>query len=467
MKQHFPGYYRATEDEVEDAWSHGLVVLDANVLLNLYRVSARTRRDFLSMLKRIRNQLWLPHQVAEEFHRNRYGVISAQQDAYRLLRKALSKGKDDLMRKINEIGQHPTLDRTDIVGRIDKVFTQLSAHVEKLEKRHPRILSDPVARDLSDDPIRSELVRLFEENIGPPYQEERLIQIFAEGERRYAERVPPGFGDSAKTGARRYGDLVVWYQLMDKSKETQRPVLFVTDERKADWWLIHDARLVAPRPELRQEMRTRAGTEFHLYKWSDFLDEAGKRFGRDVTTSAAEAEELQPIGLGDETADEGASQEPSNADAAIRLAALAGDSDRAQRMWVTHALDALGGFEGDNLRNIVAAQGVQAARNVQGSGLSDLLASQERVARNFYASGLEDLLSSHARSVARSFYGSALQHLIATQGPTLDEGVDAREPERPLSEDDVDVRPKTTSRRRRRRPNQATADRNKRRDSKA
>ncbi len=37
MRAMFPGYYRRTEEELERIWDEGLFVLDANVLLNLYR----------------------------------------------------------------------------------------------------------------------------------------------------------------------------------------------------------------------------------------------------------------------------------------------------------------------------------------------------------------------------------------------------------------------------------------------
>ncbi|MFD4759474.1 PIN-like domain-containing protein [Streptomyces sp. NPDC058439] len=48
-----------------------MVVLDTNVLLNLYRSNARTRQDTLAVLTRLRDRLWVPHQVLTEFWRNR------------------------------------------------------------------------------------------------------------------------------------------------------------------------------------------------------------------------------------------------------------------------------------------------------------------------------------------------------------------------------------------------------------
>ena len=39
----------------------GMVVLDANVLLNLYRYNDRARQDLLGALARLKNTLWVPH----------------------------------------------------------------------------------------------------------------------------------------------------------------------------------------------------------------------------------------------------------------------------------------------------------------------------------------------------------------------------------------------------------------------
>ncbi|MFE9237250.1 PIN-like domain-containing protein [Streptomyces sp. NPDC007007] len=57
--------------DYERIFDSGLVVLDTNVLLNLYRSNESTRRDMLAALARLRERLWIPHQVLTEFWRNR------------------------------------------------------------------------------------------------------------------------------------------------------------------------------------------------------------------------------------------------------------------------------------------------------------------------------------------------------------------------------------------------------------
>ena len=45
MRKTFPGYYRPTEAEFRRLWDKCIFVLDANVLLNLYRYSEETRKS--------------------------------------------------------------------------------------------------------------------------------------------------------------------------------------------------------------------------------------------------------------------------------------------------------------------------------------------------------------------------------------------------------------------------------------
>ncbi len=82
MKELFPGYYRKTEDDIKRIWEHGIIMFDTNVLLNLYRYSESTQNTILELIMRFSNQIYLPHQAALEYNRNRYEVIAEQEKAY-------------------------------------------------------------------------------------------------------------------------------------------------------------------------------------------------------------------------------------------------------------------------------------------------------------------------------------------------------------------------------------------------
>ena len=82
MKTKFPGHFKLSEDTIEGLWQNAVFVFDANILLNLYRYSENTKNEFLKILDKINDRLWIPHQSGKEFLGKRLTVISQQVKAY-------------------------------------------------------------------------------------------------------------------------------------------------------------------------------------------------------------------------------------------------------------------------------------------------------------------------------------------------------------------------------------------------
>jgi hypothetical protein len=60
-------YRTVTDDDYHSLLTSGLVVLDTNALLNLYRYHAKTREDLIKVLARLESRLWVPYHVMNEF----------------------------------------------------------------------------------------------------------------------------------------------------------------------------------------------------------------------------------------------------------------------------------------------------------------------------------------------------------------------------------------------------------------
>ena len=75
MRDLFPSYYRPTDEEFKELWEKCFFIFDTNVLLNLYLYDKKTLNDFLKVLKVVNERLWIPHQVALEFQKNRIDNI--------------------------------------------------------------------------------------------------------------------------------------------------------------------------------------------------------------------------------------------------------------------------------------------------------------------------------------------------------------------------------------------------------
>ncbi|MFM7370860.1 MAG: PIN-like domain-containing protein, partial [Sphaerospermopsis kisseleviana] len=64
MRSVFVGYFRPKDDELSQMWSEGIFVVDANVLLNLYRYSSGTRKELEKALEAVKDRIFITHQAA-------------------------------------------------------------------------------------------------------------------------------------------------------------------------------------------------------------------------------------------------------------------------------------------------------------------------------------------------------------------------------------------------------------------
>ncbi len=260
MKELFPGYYRKTEDELNQIWENGIIMFDTNVLLNLYRYSKETRKTILQLIEQFSQQIYLPHQAALEYNKNRYEVIVEQENTYKEFLNKIEQIQQDL-----QSTSKPPFFSDKVDGELKSVLNDVTSEVKNSIKEY--------CNYLKDDPVYGIISELFENRITTPFTQKELDLIFNEGEERFKNKIPPGFEDEKnKKGNRKYGDLVLWKQVILKAKELNKGVILVTDERKIDWWWkIKDGRIMGPRQELVEEIKKEANASFHMYSSERFI----------------------------------------------------------------------------------------------------------------------------------------------------------------------------------------------------
>jgi predicted nucleic acid-binding protein len=264
MRNFFRGYYRLTDEEIDKLWEECTFVFDTNVLLHIYRYSEVTRNRFFEILDRLKDRIWLPYQVASEFFTNRLTVITEQSRAYVDIIEALTKAQAAVEESVSRYRLHPIIDKSQITSPMKEGVAAAIEYLQGEKTRHPDLL-------LSDEPLEI-LTNLFDGKIGQPPTPERLQEIFKDGATRYDNKVPPGYEDKKdKQGDEKYGDLVLWLQTIEQAKQEKKPIVFVTDETKEDWWWERSGKTLGPRPELRQEMQKEAQVDFHMYRSERFV----------------------------------------------------------------------------------------------------------------------------------------------------------------------------------------------------
>ncbi len=279
MKKKFPGHFKLSEAEIKKVWDECIFVLDANILLNLYRYSDDTRTQFLKILRLIKERIWVPNQAAKEYLRNRLGVIGQQEKAYDQTIEAIRKIEGDFKSK----RQHPFLSEKSLKGLCGS-FDQVVNELEKSQKSHTKLIAN--------DQILNSIEKLVSERVGDPFEAETLEAIRKEGEKRYSSHIPPGYKDSSKGDDgdpyRKFGDLIIWKEIIEKAKSEKRDIILISDDNKDDWWLKFQGKTISPRPELIEEFMRETDQKFQMYLADRFLSYAAGYLKEQVSKPAIE-----------------------------------------------------------------------------------------------------------------------------------------------------------------------------------
>lgn len=285
MDRHYLEFKKYTAEEINGVWEHAVIVLDTNILLNLYRYSEETRDDVLSVMEKLKDRLWMPYQVGLEYYNNRVKTFSAIADMQKSFKKKLDDGKTNLLNAFNnqETSRHPHISKDDLGNVYDEAVKQVMEYVDQQTAR----LHDYA----NDDIVLNKLLEIYDGKVGDDFTTEELFEIYEEGEVRYAGLLPPGFMDEkAKRGQglrHLFGDLILWKEILNYSKDENVDVIFVTEDSKDDWWDKKDGKL-SPHKELIREFRKESGGHrILMYQQKGFLD-ASKQNVKETTTTEIE-----------------------------------------------------------------------------------------------------------------------------------------------------------------------------------
>jgi len=266
MRDKFAEFIEHTDSEKRDIWEHGIFVFDTNVLLGLYRYSKTTRNDILDNIKAVKDRVWLPHQVAAEYFRNRCNTVYSQRKVYQDIEQSAGKFIKEIVGKLRLQEDEPD--------------------IECLKKYISKWISDKRTENLicethSEDQILDELLEIFDKKIGEPYSPDDVQRIEKDGEKRYKSKTPPGYMDGQKgrddDSNNKYGDLILWLQIIDFAKTEKKDIIFVTDDRKEDFWERVQGETIGARHELKRELLVKANVRLSMYTTVSFLNESGRK----------------------------------------------------------------------------------------------------------------------------------------------------------------------------------------------
>ncbi|MFE9870268.1 PIN-like domain-containing protein [Micromonospora sp. NPDC005686] len=277
----FEHYLVPDAEAIKLAITKGLVVLDSNVLLELYRFAAPARTELFEVLERIGERLWIPHQVRLEFHRNRLKVMSSQEESYQEVLKTIDEvrqSQSTVVSRIRELAKRvllPKEERDELLQLVSRGLDDAERVMTELRSAH----GSPGG--FAEDPILQRLQRLFAGRVGEPLDPGELAAAREEALRRVEVQEPPGYKDGGKDDPT--GDYLVWYQTLKEAAMRKLPLLFVTRDAKEDWFLRLKGQTICGHPSLIAEAQDVAGVPAIIMQTQSLLHHARSFLETDVS----------------------------------------------------------------------------------------------------------------------------------------------------------------------------------------
>lgn len=276
MRNAVKEYVEYSSEEKNELWNTATFVFDTNVFLNLYRYSNKTRNQLIESFEWLKTRIWMPYQVASEFCKDRYSVIDEANRRFDNIGLEADKLADSWRKELR-------LDNND--SDVEELAKYLKEWITKKKDSNYFIF------DAANDTVFDRLLNLFEGKTGNPFSSEEKLKIEQEGEKRYTEKTPPGYKDNKKQ-ENRYGDLLVWKEMLAHAKTQNVDIIFVTHDQKEDWWNISSGKTIGPRIELRKEFYEETGKMFHMYTMSSFLSFFIENKGKAIDKTTIDEVEL-------------------------------------------------------------------------------------------------------------------------------------------------------------------------------
>lgn len=290
--------YQIDEEKEKRLWDYAIFVFDSSALLDFYFLPKKTRtKIYEEIFSNLADRLWIPFHVEYEFLKNREKIIPKPvKEKYEPLknkileiRKSLSK---EIQKRVDEISRetikddkHPHIEQIEIEKikiEIEKFDKELKSFEENILKRITTAEKEILDVNLNDDILKA-LEDSF--SVGREFTYDEIICITEEGKHRYEFKIPPGYGDlqqKEKKGTQIFGDLIIWKQILEFSKEKKSPIIFITNDIKKDedWCYLDKSatedRILAPREELIKEIKDHSKVEFWMYNLPHFLNKGNK-----------------------------------------------------------------------------------------------------------------------------------------------------------------------------------------------
>lgn len=267
---------------IEDKYT--LIVFDTNALLEFYSYPDGALRHIINKFNEYNGLFWIPKQVYIEFLRHNKENRAHQLQLVRKLKGQINTDishlKDKVTKFLNDNGRY----KAEKFEKFKTKFEKDLDNVKKHAKKQLEEINDIYIREINCIKEENDIVSEFVEKIKSDmsFTQLELIDIYEEGEKRYKYNIAPGFTDKDKNngiGVEKYNDLVIWKEILRKIEGTNCKLIFIQNEKKADWWSGKSKN--KPQDVLVEEFKsvTNELAEFEMMHFKTFLNTFAGKLG--------------------------------------------------------------------------------------------------------------------------------------------------------------------------------------------
>jgi hypothetical protein len=300
--------YNINEDLEKKLFEDSLIFFDTSALLDFYYFSDDSKTEiYQKLFEPLKGRLWITSQTEYEFLKNREKVLSKPIEIYNALTNKIKNQNDSghldeisnlinliltkvkselsgqlktLKEKTSKKDKHPFLENFSFEN-IEKETEKLQNYVENYQTSYLSFKSEiqniienqkeKLNQILTKDTILEAFQKYFQST--DPLNFNAILEIVAEGKLRYQNEIPPGYLDEEnKIGFQKFGYLILWKEILAKSKISGKNIILVINDLKEDWWFYNDkSKPTAPRHELIKEIFDSTKNSFWMYDINSFL----------------------------------------------------------------------------------------------------------------------------------------------------------------------------------------------------
>ncbi|SDM73121.1 PIN-like domain-containing protein [Bacillus sp. OK048] len=287
-RKNFSFYQLSDSDEIK-LWDDCIFVFDSSTLLDFYFLTNDALDDiFQNIFEKVKDRTWIPQHVEFEFLKNRVKTLKKPiTEKYKPLQNNIKTLGQDVKKIENKIigfdndtkntNQHPYLSDRAIINDLHEKHKAYEQTFQEIIKKVDEDISNRI-EEINSNTTNDKVLTNFEKylKVGREYDFKEIMEIADQGEKRFLAKIPPGFMDvlssKPKEGIQRYGDLIIWKQIIELAKDNEKPIIFIVNDNKEDWCFKDDKkRIESPRLELIKEFKDEANQRIWMYNLEQFL----------------------------------------------------------------------------------------------------------------------------------------------------------------------------------------------------